>query len=150
MSYRFQDCVSRRGLVKRPTSRAMVEKELTEAKRDLDSAKRSLSESDFKWTTIKAYYSMFHASKSLLFSAGYVEKNHECLIIGVEELFTERGILPPAIVSDLRRAKAAREAADYGLTYGEAASKGTVHDAEGIFRAASGYLERLGFNVPAP
>ena len=67
MSYRFQDCVSRRGVVKRPASRAMVEKELAEAKRDLDSAKNSLCDSDFKWTIIKAYYSMFHACKSLLF-----------------------------------------------------------------------------------
>ena len=63
-------------MVKRPANRATVERELTEAKGDLDSAKKSLLESDFKWTIIKAYYSMFHACKSLLFSAGYVEKSH--------------------------------------------------------------------------
>ncbi|BBL67998.1 HEPN domain-containing protein [Methanoculleus chikugoensis] len=81
-------------MVKRPANRATVERELTETKGDLDSAKKSLLESDFKWTIIKAYYSMFHACKSLLFSAGYVEKSHECLIAAIEELFTDRGILP--------------------------------------------------------
>ena len=150
MSYKFQDCLSRRGVVKRPASRATVERELTEAKGDLDSAKKSLLESDFKWTIIKAYYSMFHACKSLLFSAGYVEKSHECLIAAIEELFTDRGILPPAIVSDLRRAKTAREAADYGLTYGEASANGTVQDAEQIFDIISGYLVKQGFGAPSP
>ena len=136
-------------MVKRPASRATVERELTEAKGDLDSAKKSLLESDFKWTIIKAYYSMFHACKSLLFSAGYVEKSHECLIAAIEELFTDRGILPPAIVSDLRRAKTAREAADYGLTYGEASANGTVQDAEQIFDIISGYLVKQGFEAPS-
>ena len=137
-------------MVKRPANRATVERELTEAKGDLDSAKKSLLESDFKWTIIKAYYSMFHACKSLLFSAGYVEKSHECLIAAIEELFTDRGILPPAIVSDLRRAKTAREAADYGLTYGEASANGTVQDAEQIFDTISGYLVKQGFEAPSP
>ncbi|WP_292394913.1 HEPN domain-containing protein [Methanoculleus sp. UBA303] len=96
------------------------------------------------------HYSMFHACKSLLFSAGYVEKSHECLIAAIEELFTDRGILPPAIVSDLRRAKTAREAADYGLTYGEASANGTVQDAEQIFDIISGYLVKQGFGAPSP
>ncbi|WP_261597083.1 HEPN domain-containing protein [Methanoculleus formosensis] len=128
----------------------MVEKELAEAKRDLDSAKNSLCDSDFKWTIIKAYYSMFHACKSLLFSAGYVEKSHECLIAAIEELFVDRGLLPPAIVSDLRRVKTAREAADYGLTYGKASANGTVREAEQIFDIVSGYLTGEGFETPSP
>lgn len=53
---------------------------------------------------------LFHACKSLLFSAGYVEKIHECRIAAIEELFVDGGVLPPAIVSDLQRAKIAREA----------------------------------------
>jgi uncharacterized protein (UPF0332 family) len=150
MSYRFRDCVSRRGVFKRLASRAMVEKELAEAKRDLDSAKNSLCDSDFKWTIIKAYYSMFHACKSLLFSAGYAEKSHECLIAAVEELFIDPGLLPSVIVSDLRRAKTAREAADYGLTYGESSANGIVHDAEQIFEITSGYLAQQGFETPPP
>lgn len=150
MSYRFQDCASRRGVVKRPASRGTVEKELAEAKRDLDSAKNSLCDSDFKWTIIKAYYSMFHACKSLLFNAGYVEKSHECLIAAIEELFTDRGLLPSTVVSDLRRAKTAREAGDYGLTYGEPSANGTVRDAEQIFDIVSGYLAGEGFEPPSP
>jgi len=150
MSYKFQDCLSRRGVVKRPAGRETVEREFAEAKGDLESAKKSLLESDFKWTIIKAYYSMFHACKSLLFSAGYVEKNHECLSATIEELFTDRGLLPSTIISDLRRAKIVREAADYGLTYGEASAKGTVQDAEQIFEVVSSYLAKQGFEAPPP
>ena len=150
MSYKFEDCLSRRGIVRRPASREAVERELAEAKEDLNSAKKSLLEYDFKWTIIKAYYSMFHACKSLLFSAGYVEKSHECLIAAIEELFTDKGLLPSTIISDLRRAKTAREAADYGLTYGEASAEGTVQDAEQILEVISSYLAGQGFEAPSP
>ncbi len=136
-------------MIRRSVGRDMVEKEIAEAKKDLDSAKKSLLESDYKWTIVKAYYSLFHACKSLLFSAGYVEKSHDCLIVAVEELFTDRGILPPSIVSDTRRAKTARESADYGMTYGESSAKGTVQDAEEVFRVVAEYLAGQGFGVPS-
>ena len=50
---------------------------------------------------------MFHAGKSLLYSVGYDEKSHECVIIAVEELFTTTGKLPSSIVSNIRNAKSA-------------------------------------------
>ncbi len=128
----------------------MVKKELAEAKRDLDPAKNSLLESDFKWAVVKAYYSLFHACKSLLFCAGYVEKSHECLIAAIEELFVDRDVLPSTVVSDLWRAKTAWEAADYGLTYGKASANGSVRDAEQIFDIVSGYLTGEGFETPSP
>ena len=150
MSFKFQNCISNRGLRKIPARTPNVFAEMKEAGRDLESAKRSLLESDYKWTIIKAYYSMFHAFRSLLFSTGYTEKSHDCLIAAIEELFTEKGLLPPAIITDIRNAKTAREAADYGLTYGQASAEGTVRDAEQIYQVVSSYLAREGHGKTAP
>ena len=150
MSSKFHQCISNRSLRKVPVDTRDVRAEMEEAGRDLESARRSLLEPDYKWTIIKAYYSMFHAFRSLLFSTGYTEKSHDCLIAAIEELFTEKGLLPPAIITDIRNAKTAREAADYGLTYGQASAEGTVRDAEQIYQVVSSYLAREGHGKTAP
>ena len=150
MSHKFRACISSRGLRKFHAIPLNIEDEMREAGRDLESAKRSLLEEDYKWTIIKAYYSMFHAFKSLLFSAGYTEKSHDCLIVAIEELFTGKGLLPPSIVTDIRHAKTARESADYGLAYGRDSAEGTVKDAEQIYRIVSEYLAGQGYGISAP
>jgi uncharacterized protein (UPF0332 family) len=144
MSFKFRSCISSRGLRKVPAGTMNVGAELMEAGKDLESAKHSLAEDDCKWSTIKAYYSMFHAFRSLLFSEGYTEKSHDCLIAGIEELFVVKGLLPSHIITDIRSAKTAREAADYGLTSGRASAEGTIRDAGEIFRITSEYLSGQG------
>jgi len=150
MSYKFRNCMNNRGLRKIPVNTRDIEAEMREAERDLESAKRSLGEPDYKWTIIKAYYSMFHACKSLLFSVGYTEKSHDCLIAAIEELFTDKGLLPASLVTDIRNAKTARESADYGLTYGQASAEGTVRDAEQIHQIVSSYLTGKGYGKTSP
>lgn len=150
MSYRFTTCLNNRGLRKFPINKSNIEKEIRESRNDLESAQKSLRELDYKWTIIKAYYSMFHAGKSLVMSAGYIEKTHDCLIVAVEELFIDKGILPRSMVVDFRNAKTAREAADYGLTYGKDSAEGTVQNAEQMFQFVSEYLSKQGFRIPSP
>lgn len=116
-----------------------VKRELNEAEFDLLSAKESLRTSDMKWAIVKGYFSMFHACKSLIYSAGYDEHSHDCLVIAVEELFTEKGLIPDEIIRNFRNAKTARESADYGLTYGEATARGVICDAEKAFLVISAY-----------
>jgi uncharacterized protein (UPF0332 family) len=41
----------------------MVSKELEGAKDDLETARKSLTAGDYKWATIQAYYSIFHAAR---------------------------------------------------------------------------------------
>ena len=141
MSHKFDNCLKNRGLRKCPVDRMKIEREITEAGKDLASANASFNQSDFKWAIIKAYYSMFHACKSLVFSVGYIEKSHDCVIIAVEELFIGSGKLPSKIVDHVRDAKSAREAADYGLTYGDAAAKMIIEEAEEVYRLISEYLK---------
>jgi uncharacterized protein (UPF0332 family) len=137
-------------LRKIPVNTRDVDAEMREAGRDLESAKKSLGEPDYKWTIIKAYYSMFHAFKSPAFSVGYEEKSHECLIVAIEEHFIDKGMLPASLVTAIRSAKTARESADYGLTYGQASAEGTVRDAEEIHRIVTSYLIKKGFMKSSP
>jgi uncharacterized protein (UPF0332 family) len=150
MSYKFTSCIETRGLRKCVVSRDIIEKDILESRNDLISAKTSLDEADFKWAIIKAYYSMFHGGKSLVLSAGYTEKSHECVIIAVEELFTRRGNLPGSVVVHLKEAKSAREAADYGLTYGENAAHIMIKEAGEVYLHISGYLGKQGYMVIPP
>jgi hypothetical protein len=76
MSTEFDRCVKERKLVKIKEDRALINKELKGAEYDLSKAKKSLEDDDFKWATIKAYYSMFHSARALVFSKGYREKTH--------------------------------------------------------------------------
>jgi len=43
--------------------RELVLKEIQGAEYDLEKAKRSMKQSDFKWATIQAYYAMFHSAE---------------------------------------------------------------------------------------
>ncbi len=139
MSHRFESCIRSRGLRSCPVDPAKIDREMAEARNDLASAKNSLRESDHKWAIIKAYYSMFHACKSLVFSAGYCEKSHDCLIIAVQELFIASGRLPSSIVTAVRDAKSAREVADYGLTYSDEAADAIIRDATEVYRVILDY-----------
>ncbi|TLX97720.1 MAG: HEPN domain-containing protein [Thaumarchaeota archaeon] len=46
-----------------------IKTELEGAAYDLQRATTSLEEADFKWATVKVYYSMFHAARALLYSS---------------------------------------------------------------------------------
>lgn len=48
-----------------------------------------MSRNKFKWATIQAYYSMFHAARALLYSAGYREKSHPALLTALNEIFAK-------------------------------------------------------------
>ena len=139
MSSRFRNCITKRYLRRCAIDENKVRREIVEAKNDLESSKISLKESNYKWAIIQAYFSMFHACKSLLYSVGYDEKSHDCVIIAVEELFTDSGKLPSSIVSNIRNAKNARQAADYGCTYGINAAQGIIQDAEDAYRIILSY-----------
>lgn len=107
-----------------------MEKEYGGAKYDLQRATASLKEGDFKWATIKAYYSMFHAARALLYSAGYRERSHAALVTALRELYVKPGLLTEGALNDLENAMDLREEADYALTFSEEGARRVVKDAE--------------------
>jgi uncharacterized protein (UPF0332 family) len=92
-------------------------RELEAGKKDLASAQRDFGVGDYKWSTTQAYYAMFHAGRALLYSEGYKERSHYCLLVALEGLFVETGKLSDASLNCLTKARRLREAADYNLEY---------------------------------
>jgi uncharacterized protein (UPF0332 family) len=109
----FEDCLKRSKIVKFTVARKLVQRELGTALEDLKTAQESLKRGNGKWTTIQAYYAMFHTARALLYSRGYREKSHYCLIVAIKSLFVESGDLDVRFVEAFQTAKVLRENADY-------------------------------------
>src|SRR3989338_7322013 len=135
MKKEFEECLKRKKILPFTRGQILVSKEITSAEHDVERAKKSLSDKDFKWATIQAYYSMFHASRALLYQKNYREKSHYCLAIALRALYIETGQLPVMYVEALVKGKRLREDADYYDEWNnESASK--------LIGAATEYLKK--------
>jgi uncharacterized protein (UPF0332 family) len=100
--------------------------ELTAASQDLDEARRTLTAGGLKWATIQAYYSMFHSARALLYSKGYRERSHRCLVAALRELYVGPRLLGFEFVEGLEAGKTLRENADYYSRFSEAGAQQAV------------------------
>jgi len=136
MNQDFKDCLKRKSLYRSDGAKRFAEKELASAGDDLKDAKLSLSRERWKWATIQAYYAMFHGARALLYSRGYRERSHQCVVVGIEELFAGHGLLDMKWIRTLRNAMSLREDADYGGEY-------SVEGAETVVKGAEGFLKEV-------
>ncbi len=104
----------------------MYQKEFAVGQRDLESSKRSFEDSNFKWAIIQAYYSIFHATRALLFKAGYREESHFALKLAFKALYIETGILPQSTYNALDRGMSLREMADYKESYSQSGAENLI------------------------
>ena len=104
----------------------LIEKELKEARYDLESAENSIRLENYKWAIVQSYYSMFHAFRGLLFSRGYKEKSHSGLKFAIKTLFVNYGVISDDIYYDFDSAMKAREMADYSYIYDEKVALGMI------------------------
>lgn len=104
----------------------LIEKELKEARYDLESAENSIKSENYKWAIVQSYYSMFHAFRGLLFSRGYKEKSHSGLKFAIKTLFVNYGVISDDIYYDFDSAMKAREMADYSYIYDEKVAWGMI------------------------
>lgn len=68
MNPEFKACLERGKITIFPIGKDLVAKELRTAQEDLKDGKFGLAHGRCKWSTIQGYYSMFHASRALLYS----------------------------------------------------------------------------------
>jgi uncharacterized protein (UPF0332 family) len=116
----------------------MVSKELDGAKDDLETAKKSLRAGDYKWATVQAYYSIFHAARALLYNKNFRERSHRGLLSALKLLYPSRII--GSIMEDFSEAMRLREQADYGLVYSEDSARVSVEDAESFLEETTKIL----------
>ncbi len=102
---------------------------------DLDRAENSLEESDFKWSIVQSYYSMFNAARAVLFKLGFRDKKHYVIVSVLDEL-SKLGKLESKYVDDFSASMRSREDANYRATYSE-------ETANFILEVAKEFLARM-------
>ncbi len=118
----IEECLREGFLQHIKPNKTMIEKELKSAAYDLSKAELSLENGDYKWSSIQAYYAIFHAARALLCSAGYREKRHFAIGVVLEKLVKENKI-DAKLVTDFNAAMSAREDADYRDVYSKETSE---------------------------
>ena len=126
----FERCIKERRLMKIRSSKEIIQKEVESSEYDLERARNSLDEGDFKWAAVQSYYSMFHAAKALVLKKGYREKSHFCLIIALRTLYVKEDKLESEMVENLELCMNLRHEADYGLTYHQESAETALKYAE--------------------
>ena len=136
MSFEYDECLKRRKI--KPFSRgsSLVQKELETGSSDLERARKTRKEGDYKWATVQIYYSMFHTARALLYAQNLREHSHYCLIAAIKTLYVETKKIPVYLLEALQEAKDLREAADYYNRWSEAGCEKLLKLAEEFLKKA--------------
>jgi len=121
MNPEYNDCLKRGKIKKFSRGTALVSKELETAEADLERARKTFEDSDYKWATIQAYYAMFHAARAMLYAKNLREHSHFCLIAALRALYVATKQFPAKHLEALQEAKSLREEADYHDRWSQAA-----------------------------
>lgn len=141
VSYSLQKLIRERKIIRIKPDRKVVLKEIEAAEYDLKKAEKTLDDDDPKWATIKAYYSIFHSARALLYSAGYREKSHRALLAALNELFVKTGKLSVDLLLAFEDGMDLREEADYGLTFSEGSASDLIDDANSFLQKTKSLLK---------
>ena len=129
----FERCLKERRLVKVRASDEMITKEIESAGYDLQQAEESFLKEDFKWSSIQAYYSMFHAVRALVLRKGYREKSQYCLLISLRELYVETEEIDSEFADKFEISMNLRKEADYASIYDQESTGIVLQYAAAIF-----------------
>lgn len=141
MSKEFDECLKKKSITKFERAKGLVSKEINLAMSDLEYARRSYSDGNYKWATIQSYYSMFHAARALIYSRGYRERSHYCLIVAMRVLFVAERKLSVTLVEALQLGKTLRENADYYGEFSKEATDQMLENAEEFLETAKRLTE---------
>ena len=130
MNQEFKRCLENKKIIPFARGKNLVKKEFSVARSDLSDAKAGYENERYKWSTIQAYYAMFHAARALIYSQGYREKSHYCLAVALRALFVDEGTMDAQLVRDLLNAMNLREAADYEAEFSQSGAKAAIVSAE--------------------
>ena len=92
---------------------ALSKYRLNRAKEDLESAQKNLSLGEYKTSTNRSYYSMFHAARALLALRGIDFKKHSGVISYLNKEFIKPGLLPKELSVYITGASKIRQLSDY-------------------------------------
>jgi uncharacterized protein (UPF0332 family) len=142
MTREHDECI-KKGKIK-PFSRGitLAPKEIETAKSDLETARKTYKEGDYKWATIQIYYSMFHSARALLYTNNLREHSHYCLIAAIKAIYVETKQIPASFVEGLQEAKNLREEADYYNRWSQAGCEKLLKLAEEFLHKAESLIKK--------
>ena len=136
MRQEFKDCLDRGKIIRFPQGEKLVVKEINSAHGDLGDAKFGFGHARYKWSTIQAYYAMYHAARALIYSMGCRERNHYCLLAALQALFVDRGTLDAELAGSFRLAMMLRQNADYRSDFSEEGARSVIDGAGRLLQRA--------------
>lgn len=86
---------------------------LERSKEDLDAAELLFRENQFRIANNRAYYSIFHALRSVLILDGYDSSKHSGIIAEFRRRYVKEGVFPPEVSKMIGSAFTIRNASDY-------------------------------------
>ena len=137
----FEECLKTGGLRRFEAGKEKVMIELGAADKDLLSAETSYKQGNYKWAIIQGYYAIFHAARALIFTEGYRERSHKCLLVGIRALYVDEGRLGKKQIEAFEWAMGMREEADYQLSFSRGGAKTVAKMAEGFLVAVGKTLK---------
>jgi uncharacterized protein (UPF0332 family) len=137
----IKECINKRFLIKYKPDPELSQKEFNEAEYDLEQARKSFEDEDYKWSIVKCYYSMFHAAKAILYRLGYIEKKHIAVIIVLEEL-NKQGKIESRFINDFKAAVTAREDADYHYSYSKEIAEIELQNSSDFIEMTARFLKK--------
>jgi len=140
MGREYDECLKKGKIRTFSRGKGLAGKELKAASSDLDRARKTFKDKDYKWATVQLYYSMFHSAKALLYLRNLREHSHFCLIAAVQTLYVETKQIPVTFLEALKKAKNLREDADYYDRWSEEGCLKLLSAAEDFFDKASKIL----------
>jgi len=120
------------------SSRSFVEASLRRAEKALKSAKLLEENGELEDAASRAYYAMFHATRTLLFSKGVNAKTHKGAISLFGEKIVKQGIMSEEYADMLRKAFDLRQKSDYEI-YAET----SVELVKEVIENAEQFIERV-------
>lgn len=101
----LEECFGKGLLRELKASKGMIDKELELADSNLAEAESLNQLGHFNAAVIFIYTAMFHSARAILFSDGYSERSHACLILYLNEKYVKTGKLETKFIlaiDDLR------------------------------------------------
>ncbi len=96
----------------------IIQNEIIASDYDMKSARSDLGNKDYKWATVKAYYSMLHMAKAFVRFKGFIITDHKCTYLFLEKC-ARTGEFDTRFAIGYKGAIESRWDADYGLKFDE-------------------------------
>ena len=137
---KIEDLIKKGKLKRAAISEEMYKKEYGISEKDLESAKKSFEDENYKWATIQAYYAVFHGVRALVYKSGYREESHAAMKTAFKELYIDNGVIPSKVYYVLERGMDLREIADYKETYSKDGAETLITGVSEAIKIIKGFI----------